>query len=489
MNTITLINQKIGKVSCEDEDLFNKLKNKLSFRLAGVEFTPAFRNGNWDGMTYLINNKNQFPIGLLDKIKQFFKDNNEDFTLEDLRKPIVYADPINLDEKLKSIKKIPRDYQVEAADCVLKHNNGIIRACTGAGKTLCAALMTAKLNKPTIIYVIGIDLLKQFHETFSSIFDEEIGYIGDGVCNIQRINIASIWTVGKALDIKINDLIVDDEISEEKFEESNKYKILQTLKGTKVHILDECHIATTITIRSIHKVIEPEHFYGLSGTPYREDNSDMLIEGILGNKIIDISASSLINRGYLTQPMIKFVDISRSTSKEPYHSIYKDYIVENEERNNIIIDYTKELTQKGYKTLVLFKQIKHGKILASLLKQNNIKFAMLSGKDSLEQRNKVKKDIYDGTIDVILASTIFDIGVDIECLSGLILAGGGKSYVRALQRIGRILRIYPNKKIAAVVDFYDDVKYLRQHSLDRYKIYQSEVGFKVIPSNAMRSKI
>lgn len=489
MNKITLLNHKIGKVSCADESLLASLKSKLSFRLAGVEYTPAFRNGNWDGVTHLINNKNQFPLGLLEKIKIFFDENNEDYDLEDLRPKIEYNTPIDLSKKLEEIKKIPRDYQVETSEAVLKYNSGIIRACTGAGKTLCAALMTAKLNKPTIIYVIGIDLLKQFHETFSSVFEEKIGYIGDGICDLQRINIASIWTIGKALDIKINDLLVDDEISEEKFEESNKFKILQTLKNTKVHILDECHIATTITIRSIHKVIEPEHLYGLSGTPYREDNSDLLIEGILGKKIIDISASSLISRGYLTQPMIKFVDIPKSSAKGAYHSVYKDYVVENQERNSLIIKYAKELSEKNYKTLILFKQIKHGKILANLLEENNIKYAMLSGKDSLEKRNEVKKDITSGKIDIILASTIFDIGVDIECLSGLILAGGGKSYVRALQRIGRILRIYPNKKIAAVVDFYDDAKYLRQHSMDRFKIYQSESGFKVIPSQIMRNKL
>lgn len=489
MNKIILVNHKVGKVICDDEVFLNKLKSKLSFRLAGVEFTPAFRNGNWDGITYLINNKNEFPLGLLDRVISIFNEENLKFELVDSRAKIQYNEPINLDAKLAAIKKIPRDYQLEAANAVLKHNSGIIRACTGAGKTLCAALMTAKLNKPTIIYVIGIDLLKQFHQTFSSVFDEKIGYIGDGICDIQRINIASIWTIGKALDIKINDLLVDDEISDEKFEESNKFKIVKTLKNTKVHILDECHIATTITIRSIHKVIDPEHFYGLSGTPYREDNSDLLIEGILGKKIIDISASSLISRGYLTQPMIKFLDVPKGHVKGSYHSVYKDYIVENIDRNNLIIKYAKDLSDKNYKTLILFKQIKHGKILADMLSNANIKFAMLSGKDSLEQRNKVKEDINSGKIQVILASTIFDIGVDIECLSGLILAGGGKSYVRALQRIGRILRVYPNKKIAAVVDFYDDAKYLRQHSIDRYKIYQSESGFKVIPSEIMRNKL
>ena len=110
----------------------------------------------------------------------------------------------------------------------------------------------------------------------------------------------------------------------------------------------------------------------------------------------------------------------------------------------------------------------------------------MSGNDSLEKRDEVKKAIYSGKIDVILASTIFDIGVDIKCLSALILAGGGKSYVKALQRIGRVIRSYPGKKFAAIVDFYDDIKYLKAHSVNRCKIYMTENGFKVIPAPGIK---
>jgi hypothetical protein len=78
------------------------------------------------------------------------------------------------------------------------------------------------------------------------------------------------------------------------------------------------------------------------------------------------------------------------------------------------------------------------------------------------------------------------VGVDIKCLSALILAGGGKSYVKALQRIGRVIRSYPGKKFAAIVDFYDDIKYLKAHSINRCKIYMTENGFKVIPAPGMK---
>jgi superfamily II DNA or RNA helicase len=81
---------------------------------------------------------------------------------------------------------------------------------------------------------------------------------------------------------------------------------------------------------------------------------------------------------------------------------------------------------------------------------------------------------------IVIASTIFDEGIDVRPLDALILAGAGKSSTRALQRIGRVIRSYQNKQDAIVIDFFDDVKYLRAHSKRREKLYKSESEFKVI---------
>ena len=70
----------------------------------------------------------------------------------------------------------------------------------------------------------------------------------------------------------------------------------------------------------------------------------------------------------------------------------------------------------------------------------------------------------DGFTDVLVASKIFDQGVDIPELDALILAGSGKSTGRALQRIGRVIRKYPGKEKAIVIEFMDNCKYLKNHS-------------------------
>ncbi len=298
----------------------------------GVEYTPAFKNG-WDGITYLLDKDGYFLLGLLNRVKKFLEINKINFDIIDNRKDVKSNSEIDISKKLSSLNMIPRSYQNRIVDAALENSKGIVRACTGSGKTLCAGLIAAKLNKPIIVYVIGLDLLQQFYSLFSSLFDEEIGFIGNGVCNIKRINVASIWTIGSALKAK-KSVLNDEELEEKEISPTEKqsYQIVKMLESTKVHIFDESHVVTTDTIKDIFSKIDPEHIYGFSGTPFRDDGSDLLINGILGEQIVNVTASELIQEGHLAQPIIKFVRVPKTyvgTGTKNYQVVYKEYIAEN----------------------------------------------------------------------------------------------------------------------------------------------------------------
>lgn len=480
---------KYCQLLTDDPKLFNLVKNHLSFKMAGVEFTPAYQAG-WSGITYLIDAKGYFLLGLLEYVKKFFERKDIEYSIQDNRKPIVLNDSIDLTQKLIDLKLVPREHQINILNAAIANNKGIVRSCTGSGKTLCTALIAARLNKPTNIYVIGLDLMKQFHDLFSAIFDEPIGFIGNGECRVERINIISIWTLGRALKLNNSDIICNDDEENEnelELEENQKEKLLKHLNSCKVHIFDESHIITTGTIKTILKHIDPEYIYGFSGTPFRDDNTDLLIKGILGEQIINVSASELIDKGLLAQPIIKFLPVpSMSPSVSQYQTIYKEYIVDNHIRNRMIVDNTKILINKNYTPLLLFKQIRHGQILKEMLNEEDIKCEMLYGNDTLDRRTEVKEMLEKKEIQIILASTIFDIGIDLPILNALVLCGGGKSSIRCLQRVGRVIRAFPGKQYAAIVDFYDQIKYLKKHSQLRCKVYSSEKGFKVIKCEKMK---
>lgn len=78
---------------------------------------------------------------------------------------------------------------------------------------------------------------------------------------------------------------------------------------------------------------------------------------------------------------------------------------------------------------------------------------------------------------ILCHNSIFDEGIDCRPLDTLILAGSGKSATRALQRVGRTLRLHEGKNDAVIIDFEDHCPYLLKHSHKRRSLYMTEPNF------------
>jgi superfamily II DNA or RNA helicase len=483
MSRIVLFDNACQIVEEPDDDFMSQLDRHLSFMVPGAEFSKAFRGYindrgeevTWDGRRHLMTGKGRFPAGLLPRVQRFYDRRNKEVELVDRRNVLSVGNPVDIVPTLKGMGKEPYPFQAETVLKAKDKQRGIIRIATGGGKTLVAALLAATLGKSTIIYVIGRDLLYQIHGLFSKLFDEEIGLIGDGKCDIRDINVATIWSVGQALGMKKKGVTLDDEDGSEKKIDPAKFRAIKgMLLDAKVHILDECHLAACDTVQTISRHIKAEYVYGMSASPWRDDNADLLIEAFLGERIVEIPARQLIEQGYLVKPVIRFLAPPKwEKSKRKYPTIYSEYLVKNEQRNGMVLKGATKLVEQGYQTLVLFHSLNHGKILHKMISKE-IPCALLSGKDSSKKRQKVKDSLEAGEINCIIASKIFDIGIDLPTLSGLVVAGGGKSSVRALQRIGRVIRRSPGKVQSAVIDFADQAPYLLDHAEKRRDIYSEE---------------
>jgi superfamily II DNA or RNA helicase len=476
-----IVANKFSKIEDENDiDFLSRLNTHLSFKYAGSEFSPAFKNHFWDGKEYLLSKKLVFTTGLLDRVKTFYRDSCKEVEIVDTRDQFIFGKEIDISKNIEKLGITPYDYQLAAVEKAIENERIIFKHATSSGKSLTTAMITAKLGLPTTVWVIGKDLLVQFHKLFSDLFDEPIGFIGDGVCNVERINIASIWSAGRALGLKGKEIFLDDDVGDEKYEPTDQEKIIKLVKETKIHHFDEAHISASKTIRTIYKNSNPSKLYAWSGTPWRNDGADLLIEGIFGQTLHEVKASDLIRRGIVSKPFIKFVYVKGNAHfTDTYTKVYSENVVNNDYRNNIIVEETKKLVDKGYQTLVLFKQIKHGKILRDLFEGKGIEVEFLTGKDSAEKREEVKNNLLNKKANICLASQIYDIGISIETLSGLVLASGGSSSSRCLQRVGRIIRggEIKGKPYAAVIDILDSVKYLKKHSLIRKSVYEYEEEF------------
>lgn len=78
-------------------------------------------------------------------------------------------------------------------------------------------------------------------------------------------------------------------------------------------------------------------------------------------------------------------------------------------------------------------------------------------------------------------------GVSIKNLHNIIFAISGKSRIRNLQSIGRVLRLHDEKQIATLYDIADDLSigkhqnFVLSHFLERIKTYnQEQFDYKII---------
>lgn len=477
-----VINNVYSQISDLPIKATDELDHELSYFVQGYQYSRAFKIGyydkkkgifvHWDGKKHLLTRSLAFPTGLLARVERFLKQKKIEYELADQREQPKLNNPLEI------LKYKPRDYQQAAADAFFKKERGMLKLPTGAGKTFLAAMITAHYNLPTVIYVIGKDLLYQFYDTFKDVLPEQIGIVGDGKCDVQKITICSIWTAASAFDLKVK---YDDEWSPEiiSYNDSTKKKIRKMIEGARLAIMDEAHYAATETLQKIFKTSKKcRYFCGMSASNWRDDGADLLLESVCGPKIYSLPVKNLIERNFLVMPKILFYQVSpmKFPKSANYQTIYKNYIIENESRNYLIEQATRKLIAKGRKVLILVKNIKHGKIIQEML--GDISTFFVNGELDGEQRGVVKNKFVSGEYQCLIASSVFDQGVDIPELDALILGGSGKSSIRALQRIGRVVRTCDGKKDAIVVDFMDDAKFLDKHSFLRAAIYKQE-GFVV----------
>jgi superfamily II DNA or RNA helicase len=79
-----------------------------------------------------------------------------------------------------------------------------------------------------------------------------------------------------------------------------KSQVRNLIASCNAFIVDEAHVASVV-IEELGKQAKKAYYrLGLSGTPWRMDNQEIRIEGTLGKKIIEVSASDLIELGYLS---------------------------------------------------------------------------------------------------------------------------------------------------------------------------------------------
>ena len=376
--------------------------------------------------------------------------------------------------------EIDGDRKFLLGDFTVTHNTFIVSQIIGEIQTA-----------PFIFYVLTKDLMDQAYDTLSNTLNVPIGRIGGGHFDIKDINVCTVQTVVRAINdknkkFKICDYLFDDE---DKWDEKDilsddKVHAIRSLLGaTKGVYLDEAHHAAAKTVREVLGASPNAYWrFGGTATPYREDNAELVLQGLFGKKIVDISASYLIKKGYLIRPYILFDPIKHDNVPKSYQSIYSSCVNKNQEFNAHVAKTANHLISRGLSILILVQRYDQGKMLKKMIPGTEF----ITGKTSSKKRAKTIQDLREKKTLCMIATTLADEGLDIPSLDAALLAGGGASSTRVNQRVGRTLRPdrnSDNPRDKSIVVVYDHkAKFLTKQTARTRKILKLEEEFVLINS-------
>lgn len=449
---------------------FTRRKNRYSkYQIA--EFKYLYHKGT-----------RKFATGLLSIVEKVFKDNKVKYEIEDKRPVYPILNPLPL------LVKSLRDYQADAKKIVLEHKDCMTRMATGGGKTLLMASIVGELNGyKTIIFVRRQMLLVQTIKVFEEELGIKVGQLGAGIIDIQPVTVAMIPTVARSLDPKWKFKKTDDDDEDDKTKLSllQKQEIREYVDSCESLIVDEAHCLGAETAQLVsNAAVSARYRMGFSATDWREDGKDLLLTAATGPRVVDIDASYLIERGYLVPPHIYFFKTPATriplAMQGKYPDVYKEFIVENVDRNALILSKAIDAYNRFEHVLILVQQIEHGRILLEYLEEEGVWAEYISGKSTMVARQEIITQFEHRSRSILIASSILNEGVDIPAISVLINAAGGKSATQYYQKIGRALRPHKDKERCIIVDFHDqNIKFLSKHSKRRIWTARKESLYKL----------
>jgi len=429
-----------------------------------------------------------------------------------------------------------RPYQEEAVVAALEKETGVLHMATSAGKTEVMIEVTRRLARRTLVMAHRWELVRQTAERYEYALQvaknaRVVGVVGNSAWSPADITVAMFQTVyarldgprrfvkgylakrrklwaaqGKRRAPKRSDVAGEPEFQYGLAEATAKADEMKALLAEfdVVHF-DECHHVPAPTFYLVAQAIPARYRYGYSATPDKSDATELMLVGATGPACYIETAAELIEGGYAVAPEIFMLDYEpdptlekelewredakslpwqqslkarRLATKVGSHawSEYQDGLVDNARRNELIRRAATDLVALGHTILILVDRLDHGEYLQSLLPGS----IFLHGTSGMARRKSGLKRMAAKTVPIVIASSIFDEGVDVPALSALIPARGGKAEHRSIQAVGRGMRTAQGKERLIVVDFFDDFsRRLRGHARARLRAYEGTDGFTV----------
>lgn len=470
-----------------------KLVKRCLRVLKDDKYSKAYASG-MSFVNFYSETHDEFPTGLLDHVTSFLRSNVDDLNIRTIKNyTITDLSPIS-EDMLDGI--LLRNYQVDTANLALARQRGTLIAATGSGKTVILMAILSELSfrkLKTLIIVPTTNILLNTVNKIKKHMGIDVGMYGDKFKIIKDVTVItnqSLDAYSRTTNYKSKLPINEAKVTLKRHDELREY-----VKSCDAIIVDEVHLSTAPAWYNACMMCNGWFRIGMTGTVDSKNDERMFrLRAATGDVMAEITADKLINDGYLAKPYIhaiidndvysgyrmpeSTVDMDGSAF---YKILYDESTVENEKYNSKVADLIEELDVRGQAVLVLITRKKQLRLLSNILRERDLDFFELSGDTPLGIRAEAVETLDREGRGTIVATKIFDIGVDIPALNAVILAAGGRAEISTRQRVGRGLRPKPGENVVHIYDFMNvSHSLLAKHAFERWEIYESE-NFTIIP--------
>nr|WP_246988660.1 DEAD/DEAH box helicase [Halorientalis marina] len=311
-----------------------------------------------------------------------------------------------------------RDYQHAWVEQFMETKSGVLVGPPGAGKTVAALGILARVGGETLVLVPSRELVGQWREEIlarTTLTEDQIGEYHGGTKEVRPVTIATYQTAGmdrhrELFDSRQWGLVVYDEVH---------------------------HIPSAVYRRSAD--LQTKHRLGLSSTPVREDDKEEEIYTLIGPPI-GTDWDALFDAGFVAEPevQIRYVPWADEDSRNQYVSSNGHERRQQAATNPAKLEEVRHLLARhaDKKALVFVDYLDQGREFSAAL---DVPF--VSGEMPHSRRERLLEEFRTGQRDTLLVSRVGDEGIDLPDAELAIVASGlGGSRRQGAQRAGRTMR-------------------------------------------------
>lgn len=339
--------------------------------------------------------------------------------------------------------------KLEAERKIHKHNRNLVVAATGTGKTMISAFDFKRFksrNPNARLLFVGHrkEILEQAMHSFRA--------------GLKDNNFGELWLSGYEPE-SMENLFVSIPTLNNRLDGINL-----SSDFFNFIVVDEVHHIAAKSYRPLLNYFQPEILLGLTATPERNDNEDILID--FSHKIAaEIRLPEAMSKKLLC-PFQYFgisdeVDLSAVSWRQGRYMVseMEKLYTENDRRVRDIVNNIKRyLTDENdVRALGFCVSQNHARFMAEKFSMMGFKADYLVSENN-ERRTELRKKLLGKEINYLFVVDIFNEGVDLPEIDTVLFLRPTESLTIFLQQLGRGLRLADNKECLTVLDFVGNAR-------------------------------